>query len=288
MARYEVIRPEESQRFIGRSYQDLLESWVEWLVSDNPDAHNYGNVIFLRGIDFPESPETTAKIGYSGQPAIMVGTRSLNITTDQYLFLPVIVTMVTDIDDHAKTSQERSYLIWRDNREGDNPPSTEQILIDNKPLTLKKEQRDEKSGQEIDLSAFLTWTKDFTLHVPNVSYSRSLKDYLDIPMTTPGDRQAMAAGFCILFKFKDADPKPHSLIFQARGIRGSFGQYFASGVYTIYVSHPATTALPALPTPLSQTVAQRMLRVLDNRKQKNEILDDEYVNLKKSIESYIV
>ena len=172
MANYEVIKPEESQRHVGRSYQDLIESWAQWIVSDNLDAHNYGNVIFLRGMDFPPSPE---RIGYSGQPAMMIGTRSLSIVAkNQYLFLPVICTFVNEIDDHAKTIQEQSYLIWRDTREGDNPPSKNQILIDGEPLNI--------AGP--DLSGFLTWSRGFTLHVPDVPYGRSLKDYLDIPIST--------------------------------------------------------------------------------------------------------
>jgi hypothetical protein len=275
MADYEVIRPEESQRLIGRSYQDLIESWAQWIVSDNPDAHNYGNVIFLRGMDFPRSPE---RIGYSGQPAMMIGTRALNIVAkDQYLFLPVICTFVNEIDDRAKTIQEQSYLIWRDTMEGDNPPSTNQIFIDEEPL--------DRAGS--DLSGFLTWSRGFMLHVPDVPYGRSLKDYLDIPISTPGDLQTMIGGYAILFRFTDEVPKDHSLIFHARGIQGPAGQYLASGVYTIHVSPspPSTSRLFGTSTILSETVKQRMLHELDNRKEKGEISNEEYDKLKTKIES---
>jgi hypothetical protein len=289
MEDYEVIRPEESQRFIGRSYQDLIESWAQWFVSDNLDAHNYGDVIFLRGFDFPPSPE---QIGYSGpQPAMMIGTSSLSIVAkDQCLFLPLICTMVNEIDDHAKTIQERSYLIWRDTREGDNPPSTNQIVIDGKPLHIEKKQEDKNKKPEAgsDLSGFLTWSRDFTLHVPDVPYGRSLKDYLDTPISTTGDLKAMIGGYAILFRFTHTEPKAHSLIFHARGIQGPSGQYYSSGVYTIYASSPSTAKLPAtLPKTQNKIVIQRMLHVLDNRKEKKELSDDEYEDLKKRIQSNV-
>jgi hypothetical protein len=284
MVDYEVIRPEESQRLIGRSYQDLIESWAQWFISDNLDAHNYGDIIFLRGFDFPPSPE---QIGYRGpQPAMMIGDRALSIGEDQYLFFPVICTMVNEIDDHAKTIQERSYLIWRDTREGDNPPSTSQILIDGESLHIKKKQEDKNEKQEADLSGFLTWSRDFTLHVPDVPYGRSLKDYLDTPISTTGDLQAMIGGYAILFRFTEAEPKTHSLIFHARGIQGQSGQYYSSGVYTIHVSSPPTSRLSAtLPQKLSKTVMQKMLHVLENRKEKKELSDDEYNDLRQRIKS---
>ena len=55
--------------------------------------------------------------------------------------------------------------------EGDDPPTTKQVLIDGEPLVIG-------SNQESDLQAFLTWSRDFVLHVPDVPYGKSLKDYL--------------------------------------------------------------------------------------------------------------
>jgi len=271
MVNYEVVRPEESQSRTGRTYQDLIEMWAQWLVSDTPDAHNYGDVVFLRGLDFPESPE---KIGYSGRPATMVGTRALNISDNQFLFLGVICTLVNEIDDHAKTTQERSFIIWRDTMQGDNPPTAAQILIDGAPLDTGR--------QEGDLRAFLTWSSDFVLHVPDVPYGRSLKDYLDIPITATGDIPAMTGGYCILFKF--TNPGPHSLVFHARGVLESIGQYFAAGTYTINVS-PARVAMPP-PHPISnRPVFQRMLQELYRRHKDSEVPDTEYDDLKRTIES---
>jgi hypothetical protein len=267
MPDYEVISPENSQTHVGRSYQDLAELWTQWFISDNPDAHNYSNVVFLRGVDFSESPEKT---GYSGQPAMMVGTRSLSISCDQYLFLPVICTIINENDDNAKTAQERSYLVWDDTNAGDNPPAINQINVDEKPLDTQ--------------GPFLAYSRDFILNVPDVPYGRSLKEYLDIPLTKTGNFQAMTGGWWLLFKFKEEahkQPKTHSVAFQAQGIRGPFGQYIASGIYTINVSPSGKQTL--LPPALAPIVKQNMHRALENRKQKNELSEDEYNKLKNVI-----
>src|SRR5688500_15499774 len=128
---YEVIKPSDCYSRIGRTYQDLMEAYAQWLVSDNPDDHNNGDVVFLRGVDFPDSPE---KLGYTGQPVMKVGLTALNITDDQYLFRPVICTIVNDVDDGKKSVQDRYFSVWQDTLHGDSPPSANQIRIDEKRL----------------------------------------------------------------------------------------------------------------------------------------------------------
>ena len=109
---------------------------MQWLVTENPDDHNDAEVVFLRGMDFPEPEETMT---YTSHPAMMIGARSLNIMDVQYLFLPVIFSCATDVDDQALTVQERNYIAWRDTREGDSPPSAEQIKIDGNAINLGPE-----------------------------------------------------------------------------------------------------------------------------------------------------
>ena len=278
MADFKVIKPEQSQSEVGHSYQDLLEMWTTWFISDNPDEQNYSNnVIFLRGLDFPESPE---KIGYSGQPAAMVGTHALNILEDQYLFLPVINTFVVN-DDNARTSQERSYIVMRDTTAGDNPPRKEQIRIGEVGHDV---------NESLDAGPFFTMSRDFTLNIPDVPYGRSLKDYLDFPLTITGDCQATAAGWCALFKFELPAPKKaksYSVGFHARGILDPFGQYYASGIYTINVSPPPPPrglkeSAPPTPAPI---VKEKLHRRIEITKQKNELSDEEHTTLKSVIDS---
>jgi hypothetical protein len=278
MADYEVIRPEQSQIRVGRSYPDLLEMWTQWLVSDNPDSHNYGDVVFIRGADFPENPQQT---GYSGKPAMFVGPRSLNICNDQFLFFPVICTIANQVDDHANTAQERANVVWHDNLEGDYPPLANQVLIDGKELYTGKKD-------ESNLEDFNTWTRDFVLHVPDVPYGRSLKDYLDVPISVTGEVPAVNAGPCILFRFRHSEYKSHSLVFQARGVRGQSGIYFSSGVYTINVS-PCPSGIQRQDErsqrQLSRTVIQRIRSELEKRKEKKELLEDgeEYKKLQDAL-----
>ena len=82
---YEVIKPEESQTRIGLTYQDLIELWAQWLVSDSPDANNYSNVVFLRGVGFPESSRTQA-IVYNQQLWLDLA-HLVSLTINSYFFL---------------------------------------------------------------------------------------------------------------------------------------------------------------------------------------------------------
>jgi len=267
---YKVIRPEDCQSEVGRSYQDLVELWTQWFVSADPDLNNNGNVVFLRGIDFPRSPQMT---GYSRRPAVMVGNHSLNILSKQFLFIPVITTTANEIDDNAKTPQERSYIVWRDTNEGDNPPSRNQVIID---------------GNSLDTVPFLTFSRDFRLDVPDVPYGRSLKDYFDIPITTTGDVQAQTGGYFVLIRFtNDKEFKNHSIIFQAQGIQGLEGPYFASGIYSVNVSPSALHSEDFVDErrKANPAIVQRLLLELSYKIDKNEMSEDECEKLRTVVSS---
>jgi hypothetical protein len=273
---YDVILPQDSLKKAGRSYQDLAEANMQWLVSENPDDHNDAEVVFLRGMDFPGADEN---ITYSFHPATMVGDRSLNIMDIQYLFLPVVFTCATDIDDRAMSVQERNYLAWRDTREGDSPPSVDQVRIDGKSVNL--------GARKLDLSDFLVYTRDFTLRVPTVPYGKSLKDFFDIPMAEPGDRQASIGGYFILFKFKShVSPEIHTLSFEAQGVRGPKGLYLASGLYTINVS-PTTNRIFTTggirPHGIGDSFKDRMRALIKERNRTGRIGANEYGELVKNL-----
>lgn len=38
-----------SENYRGLSYGDVISTWLRWLLSENPDAHQYGDILFLRG-----------------------------------------------------------------------------------------------------------------------------------------------------------------------------------------------------------------------------------------------
>jgi hypothetical protein len=38
-----------SDNYRGLSYGDIIATWLRWLLSENPDAHQYGDILFLRG-----------------------------------------------------------------------------------------------------------------------------------------------------------------------------------------------------------------------------------------------
>ena len=231
MTGYEVIHPSLSRQTVFRRYEDLAEAHIQWLISENPDQHNNSLVVFCRSCDFPEKDQG---FGYPSQTAVMVGSHALNIIDSQYVFLPIIFTCATDREHHAPNVQDRNFIAWRDTLEGDYPPVIEQILIDDAPINLGSAA---DGKRRTDLTDFLVYTRDFTIHVPNVAYGKSLKDYLDIPMSAPGDRQAVTVGFFVLFKFnKHTTVESHVLKWEIRGVTSPQFEYVAKGVYTINVS----------------------------------------------------
>src|SRR6188508_1900645 len=42
-----VVKTSENYR--GLSYGDMIVTWQRWLLSENPDEHQYGDILFLRG-----------------------------------------------------------------------------------------------------------------------------------------------------------------------------------------------------------------------------------------------
>lgn len=272
MVGYKVISPTQSHSEIRRTYEDLAEAHMQWLISENPDDHNNSQVVFCRSCDFPQADQG---LGYPSQTAVMVGDRSLNILDSQYIFMPIIFTCATDREHNAPNVQDRSQIAWRDTMEGDYPPGQQQILIDGNSLEL--------DGSK--MMDFLICTRDFTLRVPNVAYGRSLKDFLDIPMSAPGDRQAITVGFFLLFKFQPhiSGPETHSLKWEAFGVDSPQSRYTAHGAYTINVSPSVSGFMKQkerVVKGISSVFTERLDALLESRKQKGQISSTEYDKLK--------
>jgi hypothetical protein len=265
MTGYDVITPDRSQRRTGFEYQDMIEAWAYWLFSEDLDIKNDGPIVYLRGIDFPPSPDQRS---YNGQPVVRLGLRSLQMSDDQALFLAVICTAADEIDDRARTLRERINIVWQAIKRGDNPPSKDQVMVDGSPLKI--------NGN--DLREFQVYSRDFILHVPSISYGRSLKDFLDIPISTAGDRRVVVGGYFVVLKFeKHQKPESHTVVFQGKGPNG----YIASGVYRINVV-PSEIGLGTRTAFPDNAVFRSLLQQVTKRFNDLEIDEVEYNEIKEN------
>jgi hypothetical protein len=293
MASYEIIDPDSVYR--GRTYSSYLSDWYNWLISTDADKHNSGSVVFLRANLIPNSSSpgnnmdrtnpSDSSSSYSGDPYfpkryannpnIMVGGDKLRIYSDQAIFIPIITAYAEasqPFDDLGTLQDYTGAAI--DN--GDNPPSTDQLLIDGNPLNLlyivpKKNRTDEK------LERFRIVTPVFPAIFPDVEYGRSLKDMLEMNIS-PGHYPTVVEGYVIMLKFnlEGRDQQTHFIHSMASAGHESRGYYFAELLYEIEVHKPYRTLRSGSPG-IRPAQNQRIIEQVISEKVKNGELGTEDV-----------
>jgi hypothetical protein len=174
-----VIPPEKN--YLGLSYGEWAARWFNWLISPDPDLHNNGPVVFLRGVDFE------LRNG-SYRHFIRIGKQRIKISLNQAIFWPVIChfvdeKMVPTLDD----PQKRLTDVFNGAIGSDYPPDKTQATVDGKPI---KE----------NLTDHFIISPDFVLHVPEPTYGQSLGSVFQIPIVYPGDWRAVVCGYFIMIK----------------------------------------------------------------------------------------
>jgi hypothetical protein len=153
---------------------------MNWLVRKDPDNHNKGPVVYLRGVDFDQH-ETYSNF-------VRIQEKRIRISLDQALFWPLMACFIDarhhpNAGDH-ETRLAHSYELLI---HGDHPPQPNQLTIDGKPVVG-------------DLTNFLTVSPDFKLHVPAPSYDSTLGQNLDVPLDNEGDWDCVVSGYFVLLK----------------------------------------------------------------------------------------
>lgn len=192
---WEVIPPDKN--YLGLSYGEWSARWLNWLVSPDPDLHNNGPVVFLRGIDFE-----LRQGGY--RHFIRIDKQKIRISLNQAIFWPVIChfvdeKMVPTLDD----SQKRLTDVFNGAINSDYPPDKIQATIDAEPIT--------------DLTEHFIASPDFVLHVPEPTYGQSLGSLFQIPIIYPGDWRAAMCGYFIMIKPKPTAANSGSFVIASNG-----------------------------------------------------------------------
>ena len=140
---------------------------MNWLIRNDPDTHNTGPVVYIRGLDFKKH-----RTSYGNY--IKVQNERLKMSLDQVLsFQSWLVSLMhghhPNAEDHDKRLTKAFNLVIN----GDYPPAQKQFTIDGKIFP-------------IGLDEFLTVSPQFKLHVPPVDYGATLGQLLDVPMIFGG------------------------------------------------------------------------------------------------------
>jgi hypothetical protein len=180
----------------GKSYGDLVKSFVQWLVSYNPDNQSLSDVFFLRGVDFE---------GYKGSlnhRFVKIGKNSLQVYSDQAIFFPVITSFADDIHHRLETPEKRRDYVYQLIQVGDDPPAKTQFSIDG-------------------LNPNLNWgdhyvlTNDFNIYIPEPQEGKTLGQKLDVPLNIPGPAVFVAGGYFVLLK--PLEVGTHIIAFYGKG-----------------------------------------------------------------------
>lgn len=184
---WKLVKPCES--YLGLSYSSWVQKWFQWLVGPDPDSHNNGDVVFLRGID------STLRNGrYFFY--LKFGQNRLRISENQALFLPLVSYSADEKNEpNCDTAQKRLTLVMRLMQYGDNPPKNNQATINGKPITDLDDSYTLKDYQFI--------SSDFDLDVPDPtdeSYGTLLGPKMDTPLINPGISKCVVGAYAMIIK----------------------------------------------------------------------------------------
>jgi hypothetical protein len=227
---YEIFHPDSN--YHGKSYSSLASDWFNYFVSIDPDKRTLGPVVFLKSVPNPKlaSGALSSNVAndasmsnpyvtdayypriYENNPNIRVGGDKLQISTDQAVFLPIIVAYEIATKPYQDWGALQDYT-GNILDKGDDPPKETQIKIDGKAIVLPP---------ETEMTKFRILTPVFTTIVPEIEYGRSLKDFLEDSVPS-GNLATVVEGYFLLIKFKaERTYILHSLAKAGREVRGPY------------------------------------------------------------------
>lgn len=227
MTGYRVLNPDLNYR--GKSYGSWATDWFNYFISIDPDNHVHGPVVFLKSVPSPkflrESIGNNNDINersvfysdpyyprrYENIPNVRIGSDKLQISSDQVIFWPFIMSYELAAKPYQEWGALQEYTgTVMDN--GDDPVDTASITINNSEIFL---------GKKMEMSQFRIQTPVFTAIVPEAEYGRSLRDFLEDDVQ-PGHYPAVVEGYFALMKFEPGNYILHSVAKAGRELRGSY------------------------------------------------------------------
>jgi hypothetical protein len=214
-----VVKPTEN--FRGMSYSEWVTVWCNWLLSEDPDTYDGGDMLFLRGNvnlkpvgDLEGGPRHLAQKGMYDR----TGRSGERIFEGTSIMIPVIVSMLSISDVYEGTKMRTPQQLWYytniDIERGAGLWAT---------IMKKEEKRTYRIVENI--KDYKVVTPLFKLIVPDTS---KLMNKMDIPIM-PGLYDTVAAGFFILIR--SLPPSTYRINFGGQGI----GEYHTNSLYDIVV-----------------------------------------------------
>jgi hypothetical protein len=198
-----------SENFRGLSYSDVIIIWQRWLLSDNPDQNQWGDIFFLRGsIGFHKSNfyylKSSAEISFGDAILVPIITTHFNIgerydgkvITDEY-------SLRMAVREHVDAAGP----FWATLQMNYNPPRVYKLVS--------------------DLELFRIESMLFEL---NVSKKNPFLERMD-ERNYPGKHMALVAGYFVLLQ--NLPPLSYKIRFGGYGMDG----FYSESLYEIIIKN---------------------------------------------------
>jgi hypothetical protein len=214
----DVVPPHEN--FKGLPYGEWVALWNKWLMSEDPDTYDGGDILFLRGnVDYKHVDGLAGGTRFIDPQGIYdrTGEKGEHIFEGTAIFIPIFTFMLVlgDLYDGrvVRKEEELRYLARRDINEGG-------------PMwaTIKKKGR--KATRIVNnLKDYFAYSPLFRLNVPESSL---LRERMELPLE-PGVYDAVSAGYFLIIK--SLPPSTYRIMFGEKGP----GEYYTNSIYDIFV-----------------------------------------------------
>jgi hypothetical protein len=171
-----VVKTSENYR--GLSYADIIVTWQRWLLSENPDEHQYGDILFLRG-----------NIGYHQSNSDYLKC-FIEISEGMSILVPIVTTHFTIGESYKGTIINNEFYLRKAVREHVDAAG---------PFwaTLEKMGKNHKMFKLVpNLESFRVESMPFELEV---SEENPFLDKMDEP-NYPGKYTALVSGYFVLLR----------------------------------------------------------------------------------------
>jgi hypothetical protein len=215
----DIVQPNEN--FGGMSYGEWVAEWNKWLLSEEPDTYDGGNILFLRGnVDYkPISPSSNSP-RHIDRKAIYdrTGSKGETILDGIAIFVPVITTVLFIGDNYEgkilKNEQDLRHYVNKD-------------TDDTRKMWAAIKRKGDKNASTLvrNLDEYRFESPLFKLRVPKGSLLRERME----STIKPGAYDAIAAGYFIMIR--SLPPSFYRINFGGEGM----GIYATNAVYDIEV-----------------------------------------------------
>lgn len=188
-----------SENYRGLSYGDIIATWQNWLLSENPDEKQYGDILFLRG-----------NIGYHHSNSYYLNS-FIEIPEGMAILAPIVTTHFTMGDSYKDKIIDDEFYLRKAVREHVDAAG---------PFwaTLEKMGKNYKAFKLVpNLESYRVQSMLFELHI---SEKNPFLNKMDEP-NYPGKHTALVSGYFVLL---------HDLPISSYRIR--FGGYGMDNFYT--------------------------------------------------------